>query len=116
MTEEKVWSMLSYYGQALRNLGVSPRQFETQEYDTRNLTRSQILEHCAWMCQHCLAVFRPQYEATAIYDDTHPDAVVAARAPLEKAMRWLGYIQGACNALEVFSCSELPTHSGEAPK
>lgn len=89
------------------------------------ITDTRMLAHCRWMAQHCLKVFKAEYraalaESTATLDlvargkmdpVSLETAVTATFEPLGKAMRWLAYIQGVCNALGVYSCTELRDHS-----
>lgn len=120
MTPETLWSALTFYDRELAAAGHRVRQFDEAEYGLRGeMPRAVLLAHCRWMCRRCLDVFRPEYEAAGTgYVDPAFDAAaqaaenaVAARELLEKAMRWLGYVQGVCNARGVYSCSELREHS-----
>lgn len=114
MTPEKLWSVLERYDRELAGHGCGVRQFGDEEYANRNVGLEAMFSHCRWMIQKCLRVFRAEWEAAGartVKGTGTVAAAVAAREPLEKAMRWLGYIQGVCNALGVYSCNELRDHS-----
>ncbi len=139
MKPEKVWDALERYEVELAAVGADARQFTEPEYDVKayirhrqqqhagvevsptpvfsRLSEGVMLAHCRWMAQTCLNTFRPEYEAAKarVANAGRPPEAVAAMweafKPLGKAMRWLCYIQGVCNALGVYSCNELRDHS-----
>lgn len=119
MSPEKVWSTLEFYRLELF-VRCPLRQMTREEYLSKSLPATVLLPHCRWMIQHCLEVFKPAYEKAMAalpspdrYGIVPADDVIAARDPLEKAMRWLCYVQGVCNSVGVFSCDELRNHSRE---
>jgi hypothetical protein len=112
MSPDKVWAALAKYDADLERLGYVVRQFDQDEYAARGVPRPAVLAHCRWMARKCLSAFKLEYE-TAWAEVSWPrvdvapsNAVAAARAPLEKAMRWLCYIQGACHAYGLCRCSD----------
>lgn len=122
MSPEKVWNALAGYDRDLNRLGFVARQFDTDEYAAKELPRPAVLAHCRWMAQKCLSAFRAEFEAAwaGVEQVVNAEgtagwriltAVVEARKPLEKAMRWLCYIQGACHSYGLYSCDELRDHS-----
>lgn len=119
MTPDKLWEVLERYDRELAAGDVPVRRFDQAEYGLRGeMPRAVFLAHCRWMCRRCLDVFRPEYARLLEsvpppdrYGIVPADDVLTAREPLEKAMRWLGYVQGVCNARGVYSCSELREHS-----
>ncbi len=118
MTPEKVWAALERYDRELAAQGWGARQFKDEEYASKDLSRPALFEHCRWMAQRCLTVFKLDYAAAVVRArrggfgiTTACDHMEAAFEPLGKAMRWLAYIQGVLNALGSFSCNELRDHS-----
>lgn len=116
MKPDKLWSALERYDRELATLGYVVQQFEPAQYNSKGpLPPKTMLAHCRWMAQHSLKVFRAEYvaaKATKVYDASDiPEHYEDMFAPLGKAMRWLAYIQGVCNALGVYSCNELRDHS-----
>lgn len=124
MSPEKVWAALDRYDRELEALGYVARQFEPDEYDKKGheIPRPAVYAHCRWMARKCLTTFKLEFDAAwaavePLVNDRRTagwrllTAVVEARKPLEKAMRWLCYIQGACHVLGVYSCNELRDHS-----
>lgn len=111
MTPEKLWATLQLYDHALEARGYPSRQLTTEQYDEclSTLTledRHALGGHCRRMCEHCRVAFRAEFGAG-------PDTS-AGRAALEKAMRWLGFVQGVCAALGAYSVNDLRAHSRES--
>lgn len=99
MKPEKVWKALEQYAWELKARGWKPQQMPRKDYDRRMQAQTDpatdsvmLYEHCAWMVHHCLTVFRPEEN-------------------VEKAMRWLCYVQGVLHARGMFTCNELRDHS-----
>ena len=122
MSPEKVWNALERYDRELGQDGHEARQMAEAAYTSRDpadLTPDVLFAHCRWMAGRCLESFRREHEeklkAAAQAHRYSPSRCAAltaeAAGPLEKAMRWLGYIQGVCHALGRYSCNELRDHS-----
>lgn len=94
MSPDEIKVTLRFYD---RTLGAKypAQQMSDAEYKHKKLTYRAHMAHCRWMAQRCLLVFLP----------------TGCQKDLEKAMRWLGYIQGVCNAFGLYSCNELRDHS-----
>jgi len=99
MSPEKVWGALEFYDRELEARGCFANQFTPAMYASKNpvvaFGLSSLLDHCRWMTKQCEFVFKER----------------GTQSELEKAMRWLGYIQGVCNAIGIYSCDELRDHS-----
>lgn len=115
MKAEKVWATLERYDRELEAQAYKVKQFDRRDYDFKGiLPASVMLAHCRWMAQHCLKVFKAEYESgRPLRGDVTTEDIVESRAPLEKAMRWLCYIQGVCHTLGLYTCNELRDHSRE---
>jgi hypothetical protein len=120
MKPAKVWAVLEFYDRELTRLGIVSAQMHSPEYASRVVGKVPMLGHCLWMVRRCLNVFRPRYEASVAVLAPHIrsfdgaevfDRIARAGEPLEKAMRWLGYVQGVLNVYGVYSCDELRDHS-----
>lgn len=117
MSPEKVWAALAGYDTDLERLGYVVWQFTPAEYAAKGVPLAAVLAHCRWMARKCLSAFKAEYEAawraltSGLGKPPQPADVVEALKPLEKAMRWLAYIQGACHAFGLYSCDELRDHS-----
>lgn len=120
MKAEKVWAVLELYDREIGKL-FEPKQMIPEQYDMHVLRPEVFLGHCRWMAQECLTRFKPEYEAAwaevvalgrmAQHPEVMVNAVVEARKPLEKAMRWMCYIQGVLNAFGMYSCNQLRDQS-----
>lgn len=122
MSPEKVWGVLEFYDKELEKAGFPAKQMTEAEYAEKYPGAWVLHAHARWMTQHCLAVFKVEYEKAMAgvpqpdrYGIVPADDVVKAREPLEKAMRWMCYVQGVCNSFGVYSCNELRDHSREEP-
>ncbi len=118
MSPEKIWGTLAFYERELAERAFPATQMNEAQYDEKYPGVYVLHCHCRWMAQHCLAVFKAEYEAAVTGRDfTGWSAVKAveymleAIQPLEKAQRWMCYIQGVCNAVGIYSCNELRDHS-----
>jgi len=91
MTAEKLISVFEFYQDYLKKSGIKSSQYTS--YDSRAFKLSPIkhLEHIAWMCE------------TAI--------TFVNEGRIEKAMRWLGFIQGVLFMTGWFTLDELKNHS-----
>lgn len=76
MTREQVLAAAEAYEKRFEDLGVKPLRHPTNGVLP---TGMGALGHAAWMCQHIRTVFF---------------ADLTAKDNVEKAMRWLGFIQG----------------------
>lgn len=115
MKPDRVWELCEFYEHTLAKRGHKSREFDANEYDSKNPPADAILAHCAWMMRRC-AAFRTEYESNVALlkrllrtyaDDQVFEKIAEAREPLDKAMRWMCYVQGMLHALDVFSCTEL---------
>lgn len=115
MSPAKIWGVIEFYEKELAARGYPATQMTEAQYDEKYPGVYVLYCHSRWMMQHCLQVFKPAFEAAwaAVTAEIAPpvDAVVAARADLEKAMRWMCYVQGLANAVGLYSCNELRDHS-----
>lgn len=89
MTPEKVVSVLSQYR---RRLATTPMRLSQEQFDSychwrHGVPHRDVLCHLAWMCEQAI------------------DFVAEGR--MEKAMRWLGFIQGVLWALGIKTLNEL---------
>lgn len=77
MNATKVTQVLRGYEMDLRDRGASSVRLDTTENQLliTDLTSGQILNHLCWLCEN--------------------GAVLAEAGKLDKAFRWLGFIQGA---------------------
>jgi len=90
MTLEKVRRVVAFYRHFLDKAGIKPKQCE-HELRLPVYGDSIILGHCRWMC------------------DEIEEFIRAGRT--QKAMRWLGFVQGALWAAGLFTISELKDHN-----
>ena len=117
MNHEQVWGTLEFYEKELAAKQFPIKEMTPAQYDEKYPGVYVILSHCRWMAYHCLTVFKPEYEAKSARDVTGWAAnrvveyMVEAMQPILKAMRWMCYIQGVCNANGIYSCNELRDHS-----
>lgn len=114
MKPEKVWNALEFYKKKLAAWGFEAEQIPDDEYDKilGPVETRMVLKHCGWMCEQCLDVFKPEFEGGQnLKGDVTMADVLDARKPLEKAMRWLGYVQGVLHAFGYFTLNDLRDHS-----
>jgi len=117
MSPEKVWGVIELYEKELAAKSYPVRQMTEVEYGEKYPGLYVLYCHARWMMQHCLEVFRKEYEAAVARDIAGWSAVKAveymleAIQPLQKAMRWMCYVQGLANATGMYSCNELRDHS-----
>lgn len=120
MKPEKLWSVIEHYKSALCSLGIVAKQMTSEQYDSRVAGQDVkvMLPHCAWMLQHCLDKFRPEYENVRLQTigSANFDHILRMFDPLGKAMRWMAYVQGVLNSFGVYSCNHLRDHSRAAQK
>jgi len=122
MSPEKVWSVVEFYEKELGDKSYPPKQMTEGEYGEKYPGVYVLYCHCRWMMQHCLTVFKAEWEAakkhleavskTATTDELI-EAAGAVHRPWQKAMRWMCYVQGVANAVGLYSCKELRDHSRE---
>lgn len=96
MTTEKLTALLGYYGDYLFDRGTAYPQELTEEEKRLPFSRVGLLErrrHVHWMCQQAKGF--------------------VAEGRIDKAMRWLGFIQGYLATTHVFdfSLENLKQHS-----
>jgi len=93
MTDEKVVEVLSLYAKTVDDMGYSLRKIEADaEIDMESVPFA--LSHIRWMC-----------------DETKTFITEGRR---EKAMRWLGFMQGALWLAGVFTLTDLMNHNRPA--
>jgi hypothetical protein len=97
MTVSKLIEVLEFYRDFLHQKGISPVQFSETCYGLKAPDPLLVKRHLAWMVR----------EQSATLQTETP----LSRPSVEKAMRWLGYIQGELRALGYFSVGELRDHS-----
>ena len=97
MTTDKLREVFQFYHKALYPYAPMEFQFEPVDYDMKEPLRSQFLNHVRWMCKEAINVLIPENQ-------------------IDKAMRWLGYVQGVLNVLGIYSCNELREHSRSEDK
>lgn len=119
MSPEKVWGVIEFYEKELAKSYPATQMTEAQ-YDEKYPGVYVLYCHCRWMMQHCLEVFKKEWEAATrrieeICKTASTDELIAAagaaHAPWQKAMRWMCYVQGVTNAVGMYSCNELRDHS-----
>ena len=86
MTKEQVLQVVSKYRTYLRQSGDDPEQVD---HDLAP-TRGEALRHLLFMCDHI----------EKMVDED-----------IEKAMRWLGFMQGALWSQAIFTLSDLREHN-----
>lgn len=91
MTPDKVCSVLSGYGDLLTEAGYYAERLDQEAYERFDVTRFHSLCHCHWMCNEARDFVR--------------------QGRIEKAMRWLGYIQGVLYSYGIKSLSQLKSDS-----
>lgn len=80
---------------------IVPDELPSWLYDApaRNIDEYKLLCHLAWMCERCLKVFIPLAEKGGTGDEK------------EKALVWLGYVQGELRAAGHFCVTDLRNHN-----
>jgi hypothetical protein len=86
MTTSKLVQVLNYYKEALVSKGFCCK-FNAD--DSKN--KEAMLNHCVWMCVQAL------------------DFIAEGR--IDKAMRWLGFIQGTLHVYQIYNINQLRAHS-----
>lgn len=97
MTPEKLKSILSTYRGLL---GRGDRLEDKNYYLRMNPGRTSIIRHISWMCEEAQTFLRP-FECVC-GQDHGPDP-----RKVEKAMRWLGFVQGCLWCLSLKSLNNL---------
>jgi len=93
MTTEKLISVLNFYHQQLTTGSWCNDALRGRSaIATPNEDPAFWQDHCAWMCRCCLDTLIPAND-------------------LDKAMRWLGFIQGQFFANRIYTIQELRNHS-----
>lgn len=88
MTPEKIRKVLSVYGKKFEELGIPKEQFAANSYV---ISDSQCLAHCRAMIDQ-IDVFLNENR-------------------MDKAFRWLGFIQGCLWKAGIYSIEELKNHN-----
>ena len=92
MTTEKLEELVTFYKLHLGGMGLVAQEFTEEQY--RNLTTGlPLLKHCYWMLNQMA------------------EHLKKGKDGLEKADRWLGFIQGCCAALQIYTIKELRDQS-----
>lgn len=98
MTIHKLISVLEFYDEWMAGFsGTDPRQFSETDYASAIIPRAVIRRHLRWMIRQTLVTLKTEVPLT--------------RQAIEKAHRWLGYIQGELRAMGDFTVSQLREHS-----
>ena len=84
--------------------GLKPVELPKELYDAtpKDIDEFTLMCHLAWMCQRCLNVFIPLAEKGGTGEEK------------EKALVWLGYVQGELRAAGHFSITNMRDHNREA--
>lgn len=93
MTPKKLTAILRSYQHDLKNRGVRAIQFSDEQYNSKlpDIPTNAILSHSAWMCKEAIKHTRS--------------------GKIEKAMRWLGDIQGMLSMAGLYTINHLKEHS-----
>lgn len=91
--------ILTYNGYA----GIKPAELPAKLYDATpaDIDEYTLLCHLAWMCERCLSIFIPLAEKGGTGDEK------------DKALVWLGYVQGELRASGHFSITDMRNHNRE---
>lgn len=92
MTKEKVIEVLRLYKGQLEQHGYTPHRVDTGQY-ANELSQLDVTNHLLWMSNQQIAALQG--------DDPN----------VEKAMRWLGFMQGVMYAMGYFSIDDLKDHN-----
>jgi hypothetical protein len=91
MTRDQVRTACAKYAARLGARGCVPvRNIDEKTLDGR-------LNHIRWMCD----------EVPRMLEEKQPFETDSSRARLEKAMRWLGFMQGAMAVADVMTIDEM---------
>lgn len=88
MTKEKVQEVIDIYKETLEKLEAKP---ERHEIDGVPLTRKEKLNHCYWMINEIESFLKEDR--------------------IEKAFRWLGFVQGILWSARLYTIPELADHN-----
>jgi|GEM_PF-582184 len=91
LTGDKLISVFSFYRDELKKKGVPKKQLERYDIYSAGIFRKNHLSHLIYMC------------------DTAIGFVHEGR--IEKAMRWLGFIQGVLYFADEYTLDDLKNHS-----
>lgn len=91
MTNEKLISVFQRYLDTLTSMGVTAKQLDDYTVPASTLGPEPILSHLAYMCE------------TAIQ--------LVLNGRVDKAFRWLGFIQGVLWTADVYSVEDMKNHS-----
>lgn len=103
MTPQKVIEVLGRYTFMLEGNGYAPaRSDPNSRISLSNPNdKHRLLCHLAWMC----------HEAKRFLIDSMEQYPGGTQSKIEKAMRWLGYIQGCLACLDLYTVEELRRHN-----
>lgn len=91
MNAEKVASVFQGYVRELNEKGCFGRRLEDNKILFKHLKRRVVLNHLAWMCKKGI--------------------LLAEEGSLDKAFRWLGFVQGVLWALSIYPIHDLKNHN-----
>jgi hypothetical protein len=93
LTSEKLISVFEFYRDELAKKGIAAEQLKDEDYHAKasDLLVSTHLGHVAWMCDAAIGF---------VQEDR-----------IEKAMRWLGYVQGVLYIAGEYTLDDLKNHS-----
>jgi len=83
---------IRFYKCHLEGMGLSPQEFSEADYK-RFVTGAPLLEHCLWMLGRMEELLKEE-----------PPGI-------EKALGWMGFVQGCFAALQCFTVQELRDQS-----
>ena len=99
MTSQQVREALDIYEGSLTRFGAKPVRIDTSSRPRQQLGQQEQANHLLWMCG----------EAKKFLDHVAGDK--DDRGIIEKAMRWLGFIQGGLWSAGLFSIDQMKDHN-----
>ena len=91
MTKEQTKKVFGFYVKILKDLGYEPVNYKKfPEFSDDEDQSRVVLNHTLWMCE----------EAAGIADQD-----------MDKAYRWLGFVQGALWSYGIFSIDDMREHN-----
>lgn len=110
MTSDHLRSVFAMY---LNQWGQTylPKRQDTANLDP--LDKPKVLSHAMWMCEQGLEFLKeePRNPASSHILEARLEDEAKQRAKVEKAMRWLGFVQGVLFFSGVYTIDEMRAHS-----
>lgn len=91
MEAAKVVEVFQKYARELNEKGCFGQRIEDNKILFKHYRRRVILNHLAWMCEKGI--------------------ILAEEESLDKAFRWLGFVQGVLWALNIYPIHDLKNHN-----